>query len=116
MGTKSRGYFIYRRVESYTYSRYISALLRHEVAYVLGQIQNPCSKDALIACLKNTIEHRMVRHEAAEALGAIMEYETDESCRNLCQQILEEYMNDDELVVSESCVVALDAVDYWNAS
>ena len=96
-----------------------SALLRHELAYVLGQIQHPCSQDALITCLKNKNEHRMVRHEAAEALGAVMEnyYKTDdENDRMLCLHILNEYKMDEELVVSESCIVALDAVDYWNTT
>jgi len=96
-----------------------SALLRHEIAYVLGQIQNRCSQNALITCLKNEKEHRMVRHEAAEALGAVMENlygSDDENDRIVCNNVLNEYMLDDELVVSESCIVALDAVDYWNTT
>ena len=48
-----------------------SALLRHEVAYVLGQMQNQVAIPTLIDVLSDEDEHVMVRHEAAEALGAI---------------------------------------------
>lgn len=41
------------------------------MAYVLGQLQDKASTDALVSILKNVHEHPMVRHEAAEALGAI---------------------------------------------
>jgi len=47
----------------------------------------------------------MVRHEAAEALGAIG---TEEAVA-----LLQEYAKDPSRVVKESCVVALDAADYW---
>ncbi|XP_073146201.1 deoxyhypusine hydroxylase-B isoform X2 [Henckelia pumila] len=50
-----------------------SALLRHEVAYVLGQLQNKKASDALSQVLRDVHEHPMVRHEAAEALGSIAE-------------------------------------------
>ncbi|PON97360.1 Coatomer beta subunit [Trema orientale] len=46
-----------------------SALLRREVAYVLGQLQNKAASAALSD--KDVNEHPMVRHEAAEALGSI---------------------------------------------
>ena len=46
-----------------------SALFRHEVAYVFGQLCSPHSVPALMECLRNTQEMAMVRHEAAEALG-----------------------------------------------
>jgi len=91
-----------------------SALLRHEVAYVLGQIQSSSSKQALIECLRDENEHRMVRHEAAEALGAVMENCWDE--RGDCESVLKEFQLDMEDVVRESCIVALDAVDYWNTA
>ncbi|XP_034227029.1 deoxyhypusine hydroxylase isoform X2 [Prunus dulcis] len=48
-----------------------SALLRHEVAYVLGQLQNKDASAALSNILMDRNEHPMVRHEAAEALGSI---------------------------------------------
>lgn len=82
-----------------------SKLFRHEIAYVMGQMENPHTIPSLHAVLENASEHRMVRHEAAEALGAIGNEE--------CQKILQKYMNDDSKVVAESCQVALDAMDYW---
>ncbi len=84
-----------------------SALLRHEVAYVLGQLQHSDAVEYLEISLKRDNEHRMVRHESAEALGAIEERWGE------CEQILEQFLNDKDDVVRESCVVALDAADYW---
>ena len=46
-------------------------LLRHELAYVLGQMQNKHALPALVQRLEDENEHVMVRHEAAEAMGAI---------------------------------------------
>lgn len=84
-----------------------SSLLRHEVAYVLGQMQHPSSVEALEVSLRRQDEHEMVRHESAEALGAI------EGRWDDCERILEEFTKDDNIVVRESCLVALDAADYW---
>ena len=47
-----------------------SVLLRHEVAYVLGQTQSPVGLASLRESLQRKNEHSMVRHESAEALGA----------------------------------------------
>lgn len=85
-----------------------SALFRHEIAYVLGQIQSPLSIEALRANLEDKNENHMVRHECAEALGALA---TDE-----CVNILNRYLNDKEQVVKESCEVALDITDYEKSS
>lgn len=52
---------------------YHSALLKHEVAFVLGQLQNAKAIPALTQALADAGETPMVRHEAAEALGAIAE-------------------------------------------
>ena len=79
-----------------------SALLRHELAYVLGQIQDPHAVPVLSAVLANTAEEPMVRHEAAEALGAIGELGTVE--------LLERYRNDPSTVVAETCEIALDRI------
>lgn len=82
-----------------------SALFRHEVAFVLGQLENPVSFDALKKCLENTKEHDMVRHECAEALGTIDKPEATE--------LLRKYSSDPSQIVRESCEVALDARKYW---
>tara|TARA_B100001250_G_scaffold403055_1_gene417051 strand:- start:1539 stop:2012 length:474 start_codon:yes stop_codon:yes gene_type:complete len=80
-----------------------SALLRHEIAYVLGQMQDPLAVPTLIRILSDHDEHVMVRHEAAEALGAI----GDRAAR----PVLEEFLLDELPEVSESCEVALDLLD-----
>jgi len=85
-----------------------SPLFRHEVAYVLGQLAHPASATALMASVTKEGEHEMVRHEAAEALGAIG---TEE-----CVEFLEKYKDDGTVMLRESCVVALDCVDYWSSS
>ncbi|KAM0734354.1 Deoxyhypusine hydroxylase [Formica fusca] len=85
-----------------------SALFRHEIAFVLGQLQEEISVPGLRASLENTEENEMVRHECAEALGSIATPE--------CYEILNKYLNDSKRVVRESCVVALDMCDYENSS
>ncbi|NP_001128388.1 deoxyhypusine hydroxylase/monooxygenase [Bombyx mori] len=84
-----------------------SALFRHEVAFVFGQMQDERSVPFLKTTLEDTNEHEMVRHEAAEALGSIA---TDE-----CIEILKRYLNDPRRVVRESCEVALDMSEYENS-
>ncbi|XP_055849103.1 deoxyhypusine hydroxylase [Episyrphus balteatus] len=84
-----------------------SALFRHEVAFVLGQLQEPCSIPYLKENLEDSCENEMVRHECAEALGAIA---TEE-----CMTILNNYVNDDKRVVKESCIIALDMCEYENS-
>ena len=84
-----------------------SALLRHEIAYVLGQMQHPCSVEYLSTSLKRDGEHKMVRHESAEALGAIEERWGE------CEEVLRQFLDDEDVVVRESCMVALDAADYF---
>lgn len=81
-----------------------SALFRHEIAFVLGQLQDENSIPFLIENLRDPLENEMVRHECAEALGAIA---TDE-----CIEVLTAYLGDDKRVVKESCEVALDICDY----
>ena len=48
-----------------------NALLKHEVAYVLGQLQNKAFSAALSNILRTVSEPPMVRHEIAKALGSI---------------------------------------------
>lgn len=80
-----------------------SALLKHEVAYVLGQLQDKAVSAALSNILRDMNEHPMVRHEAAEALGSIAE---DQSVA-----LLEEFTADPEVIVSQSCQVALSMLE-----
>ncbi|KAI5444594.1 hypothetical protein KIW84_013017 [Lathyrus oleraceus] len=80
-----------------------SALLKHEVAYVLGQLQDKVVSAALSNILRDVNEHPMVRHEAAEALGSIAD---DQSVA-----LLEEFTADPEALVSQSCQVALSMLE-----
>ncbi|XP_005094647.1 deoxyhypusine hydroxylase [Aplysia californica] len=83
-----------------------SALFRHEIAYVLGQIQSDACLDQLYENLKDAQESPMVRHECAEALGSI--------ATPKASKMLENYLKDPERVVRESCIIALDMSEYEN--
>lgn len=48
-----------------------SELLKHECAYVLGQMQDELAIEYLIDILGDSNQEPIVRHEAGEALGAI---------------------------------------------
>ncbi|CDF88684.1 probable Deoxyhypusine hydroxylase [Zygosaccharomyces bailii] len=85
-----------------------SALFKHEIAYVFGQMGNPCIVPKLIEVLGRREEEPMVRHEAAEALGSIA---TDDVL-----PVLKSYLNDDVDVVRESAHVALDMYEYENSN
>lgn len=82
-----------------------SALFRHEIAFVFGQLSHPASIPSLVTTLSNTQEMSMVRHEAAEALGSLGEEEGVE-------EVLKRFLDDPEEVVRESVVVALDMAEY----
>lgn len=82
-----------------------SALLRHEIAFVFGQIAHPASIPSLIETLSNTKEAGMVRHEAAEALGSLGDEKGVE-------EVLKNFSNDSETVVRDSITVALDMAEY----
>ena len=79
-----------------------SALFKHELAYVLGQMKEPAAVPGLTHRLQDLSENPMVRHECAEALGSIATKE--------CLATLEAFLGDGERVVRESCEVALDMV------
>jgi deoxyhypusine monooxygenase len=81
-----------------------SALLKHEIAYVMGQMQDPAAVPHLINRLEDHGEDLMVRHEAAEALGAIGD--------RTALATLEKFVDDPEPVVAESCEVAMDLLEY----
>tara|TARA_B100000029_G_scaffold93465_3_gene83513 strand:+ start:29742 stop:30218 length:477 start_codon:yes stop_codon:yes gene_type:complete len=81
-----------------------SALLKHEIAYVMGQMQDSYAVPCLIERLCDHDEDLMVRHEAAEALGAIGDRAAIDT--------LKQYQNDPEPVISESCEVAIDLLEW----
>ncbi|KFX93040.1 hypothetical protein V490_05033 [Pseudogymnoascus sp. VKM F-3557] len=82
-----------------------SALFRHEIAFVFGQLSHPASIPALTAALSDTNEASMVRHEAAEALGSLGDEDGVED-------VLKRFLNDSEQVVRESVIVALDMAEF----
>ncbi len=82
-----------------------SALFRHEIAFVFGQLSHPASILSLAATLGKEGEASMVRHEAAEALGSLGEEPGVED-------ILKGFLNDPEQVVRDSVIVALDMAEY----
>ena len=80
-------------------------MFRHEVAYVLGQIQSELSTEPLMERLKDSLENDMVRHECAEALGSI--------ATDTINDELGKYLDSSvPPVLRESCVVALDFSEY----
>ncbi|XP_069646164.1 deoxyhypusine hydroxylase [Haliaeetus albicilla] len=85
-----------------------SALFRHEIGYVLGQMQDEACVPQLTATLRSRTESPMVRHECAEALGSI--------ARPSCLETLRAFAHDEERVVRESCEVALDMYEYENGT
>lgn len=82
-----------------------SALFRHEIAFVFGQLSHPASIPSLVTTLRNQSEVGMVRHEAAEALGSLGE-------EIGVADILKDFRDDPEQVVRESVVIALDMAEY----
>lgn len=84
-----------------------SALFRHEIAYVFGQLCDPVSIPALIKVVENENEEGMVRHEAAEALGSIATQDV--------LPVLTRFAKDKEPVVRQSAEVALDMYEFENS-
>ncbi|KZT64906.1 ARM repeat-containing protein [Daedalea quercina L-15889] len=86
-----------------------SALFKHEIAFVFGQLLSAHAVPSLIKVLQNTSESDMVRHEAAEALGGIATPEVLPHLKEWSQR------EDSPRVVKESCVVAIDMWEYENS-
>ena len=105
-----------------------SALLKHELAYCLGQTKNAAALPILESVLADEREDPMVRHEvsrcsftyrrinvahvfhiaqAAEAMGAIS------SASSL--PVLKKYLNDTNRSVRETCEIAIAKVE-WDHS
>lgn len=76
------------------------ALMRHELAYIMGQLRDIASCDVLEEVLIDVNENVMVRHECGEALGAIGEERSLHS--------LQIGSKDSSVEVSETCLLALD--------
>ena len=83
-----------------------SALFRHEIAYIFGQLSSPASVPSLLRVLDDTAVDEMVRHEAAEALGSLPDEKGVEGALRTWAE-----RNDSPRVVRESCEVALDMLE-----
>lgn len=84
-----------------------SALFKHEIAYIFGQMCNPVTVPSLVDVVQRQNEAPMVRHEAAEALGSIATSDT--------LPVLKALLRDNDEVVRDSAVVALDMWEYENS-
>jgi deoxyhypusine monooxygenase len=86
-----------------------SALLKHELAYCLGQSRNLAASPFLRAVLENKHEDPMCRHEAAEALGALGDVGSLEILRQL-----RDSKNEAE-IVKETCEIAVARIEWENS-
>ena len=80
------------------------SLFKHEIGYIFGQIQSLDTIPYLKEMVECQSENDIVRHECAEALGSIG---TEKAL-----EFLKRYLQDESLVVKQSCEVALDMIDY----
>lgn len=85
-----------------------SALLKHELAYCLGQTANGAAIPYLTAVLEDTGEDAMCRHEAAEALGALGDVAS--------LAVLKRFRDreGEEVVVTETCELAVERIEWEN--
>ena len=88
-----------------------SAIMRHEIAFVLGQMASMCDNSyksipSLSRMLARTKEHGMVRHEAALAIGCLGTW--NKKSYKIALQVLKKYALDKDRLVAESCECALD--------
>jgi HEAT repeat protein len=86
-----------------------SALLKHEVAYCLGQTKNLVAAQYLRAVLEDVAEDSMCRHEAAEALGAL----GDTGSIALLKDFRDKEGEVD--VVRETCEIAVARIEWENS-
>ena len=86
-----------------------SALLKHELAYCLGQTKNLEAVPYLRKVLEDRGEDSMCRHEAAEALGALGDV------NSLAIMTTMRDDNDEPTVVRETCDIAVERIR-WETS
>ena len=84
-----------------------SALMRHELAYILGQMQHKELCSTLSTILEDETDDVLVRHEAAEALGAIGDVSSLEVLGKYCDHSAPE--------IKETCRIAIDLIE-WKQS
>lgn len=87
-----------------------SALLKHELAYCLGQTRNLDAVPFLRRVLEDRAEDPMCRHEAAEALGALADKGSLDMLRKMKDDV------EEEEVVRETCDIAIDRIMWETGS
>ncbi len=79
-------------------------LMRHELAYIIGQMQFQSSSPLLESILLDEDDSVLVRHECAEALGALG------SVRSV--NILTSLSSHPSVEIAETCQIALDLINW----
>ncbi|ADM11751.1 deoxyhypusine monooxygenase [Encephalitozoon intestinalis ATCC 50506] len=85
-----------------------SSLFKHEISFVFGQMRSVESIPYLIKGMEDEKEHGMVRHECAEALGAIG--------NDKALEALAKYLHDPCDILRESVEVAVDIHNYMTSN
>lgn len=94
--------------EAYTYvleglrQRENDPLLRHELAYIIGQMQHKDAWRALQLILEDESDEVIVRHECAEAIGALGVPDS--------LSVLEAFSSHHEKDIAETCQIAVDQI------
>jgi deoxyhypusine monooxygenase len=101
-----------------------SALLKHELAYCLGQIKNPIALPVLERVLADKNEDPMVRHEASQYLRQYSQREDElkkaaEAMGAISSEasipVLKQYLKDGNRAVRETCEIALAKIEWDNS-
>lgn len=87
-----------------------SALLKHELAYCLGQTRNLAAVPFLRQVLEDIQEDPMCRHEAAEALGAL----GDEGSLDVLRLYRDKAGENKS--VKETCEIAVERIEWENSA
>ncbi len=87
-----------------------SALLKHELAYCLGQTRNMSSVPFLRQVLADRHQDPMCRHEAAEALGALGDNNSLDELRRMRDD------NTEATVVRETCEIAVSRIEWEHSA
>lgn len=85
-----------------------SALLKHELAYCLGQTGKDAAVPPLRHVLSDLQEDPMCRHEAAEALGALGKAENLDLLKHFRDR------DGEDVAVKETCEIAIDRIAWKN--
>ena len=83
-----------------------SALLKHEVAYCIGQMRMPEAIKILEKVIADTSVEPIVRHECGEALGAIGKEDS--------LPVLQAFQKDPNPVVADTCELAVARIQWLN--